>query len=151
MDGGNEQSVTIKLCFRASLSSTEILVLVQKAYGNEAVNRSNLFGWYSRSLSGRELVEFNESDDRPKSTRTEINITVVADLFKNERQIAPKMITEALGIHKTSNSHYESFGKRRTYLELTYTKHMRFHSVLFLIYSLFFKHFQLYKQIIFRA
>jgi hypothetical protein len=37
-DGGNEHRVAIKFCFKAGLSATETLVLVQKAYGNEAVN-----------------------------------------------------------------------------------------------------------------
>jgi hypothetical protein len=47
MDGGNEQRVAIKFCFKAGLSATETPILVQKAYGNEAVNRSNVFRWYS--------------------------------------------------------------------------------------------------------
>jgi len=46
MDGGNEQRVTIKFCFKAGLSATEKPVLVQKAHGNEAVNRSNVYRWY---------------------------------------------------------------------------------------------------------
>ena len=46
MDGGNAQRVAIKFCFKAGLSATETLVLVQKAYGNEALNRSNVFRWY---------------------------------------------------------------------------------------------------------
>jgi len=33
MDGGNEQGVVIKVCFKAGLSTTETLVLVQKACG----------------------------------------------------------------------------------------------------------------------
>jgi hypothetical protein len=44
MDGGNEQRVAIKFCFKACLSATETLVLVQKAYGNEGLNRSNVLG-----------------------------------------------------------------------------------------------------------
>jgi hypothetical protein len=44
MDGGNEQKVAIKFCFKTSLSATESLVLVQKAYGNEAVNQSKFLG-----------------------------------------------------------------------------------------------------------
>jgi hypothetical protein len=44
MDGGNEQRVDIKFCFNACPSATETLVLVQKAYGNEALNRSNVLG-----------------------------------------------------------------------------------------------------------
>jgi hypothetical protein len=42
MDDGNEQRVAIKFCFKASLSATETLVLVQNAYGNEALNLSNV-------------------------------------------------------------------------------------------------------------
>jgi len=32
MDGGNEQRVAIKFCFKAGLSATGTLVLVQKSY-----------------------------------------------------------------------------------------------------------------------
>jgi len=46
MDGGNEQRVAIIFCFKASLYGTETLVLVQKAYGNEALNQSNTFRWF---------------------------------------------------------------------------------------------------------
>jgi hypothetical protein len=48
MDGGNEERVAIKFCFKAGPSATETLVLVQEAYGNEALNPSNVFRWYSR-------------------------------------------------------------------------------------------------------
>jgi hypothetical protein len=78
MDDGNEQRVTIKLCFKAGLFATKTLVLVQKAYGNEALNRSNVFRWYSRFRNGRELVEDDERGGRPQSTRTEVNIAAVA-------------------------------------------------------------------------
>jgi hypothetical protein len=70
MDGGNEQIVAMKFCFKAGLSATETLILVQKAYGNEALNRSNVLRWYSRFRDGRELVEDDERGGRPKSTRT---------------------------------------------------------------------------------
>jgi hypothetical protein len=44
MDGGNKQRVAIKVCFKAGLFATEALVFVQKAYGNEVLNRSNILG-----------------------------------------------------------------------------------------------------------
>ena len=59
MDGGNEQRVA-KDFFKAGLSATKTLVLVQKAYGNEALNRSKASRWYSRFRDGRELVEDDE-------------------------------------------------------------------------------------------
>jgi hypothetical protein len=116
MDGRNEQRVTIKFCFKAGLSATETLVLVQKAYGNEAVNRSNVFRWYSRFWDGRELVEGNERGGRPKSTRTEVNIAAIAaDLVKNDRRIASRMIVESLNIPKTVVLRIlkEDMGKRK--------------------------------------
>jgi len=101
MDGGNEQRVAIKFCFIAGLFATETLVLVQKAYGNETVNRSNVFRWSSRVRDGRELVDVDERGGRPKSTRTEVNIAAVADLVKNDRRIASRMIAESLNFPKT--------------------------------------------------
>jgi hypothetical protein len=83
MDSGNEERVAIKLCFKAGLSATETLALVQKPYGNEAVNRSKVFRWYSRFGNGRELVE-DERSGRPKSTRTEVYIAAVYDNKTNE-------------------------------------------------------------------
>ena len=67
MDGGNEQRGDKTFCFKTGLSATETLVLEQKAYGNEALNRSNVFRWYSRIRDGRELVEDDERGGRPKS------------------------------------------------------------------------------------
>jgi hypothetical protein len=69
MDGGNGQRVAIKVCSKAGLSATETLVLVQKTYGNEALNRWNVFRGYSRFRDGRELVENDERGGRPKLTK----------------------------------------------------------------------------------
>jgi len=82
MEGGNERRVAIKFCFIAGLSAKETLVWVQKAYVNEARNRSSVFRWYSRFRDGRELVEDDERVGRPKSTRNEVNIAAVADFVK---------------------------------------------------------------------
>jgi len=114
MDGGNEKRVDIKFCFKAGLSATETLVLVQKAYGNEALNRSNVLRWYSRLRDGRGLVEDDERGGRPKSTRTEVDI-VAADFAKNDRRIASVMIAESLNIPKTVVLRIlkEDLGKRK--------------------------------------
>jgi len=101
MDGGYEQRVATKFCSKAGLSATETLVLVQKTYGNEAANRSNVFRWYSEFRDGRELVEDDERDGRPISTRNEVNIAAVSDLVKNDRRIASRIITEFFNIPST--------------------------------------------------
>jgi len=101
MDGGNEQTVAIKFCFKVGLSVTETLVLVQNAYRNEALNRSNLFRWYSPLRDGRDLVEDDERGGCPKSTRAEVNNAAVADLIKNDCRIAPRMIPDSVNIPET--------------------------------------------------
>jgi len=80
---------------------TETLVLVQKAYWNETLNRSNVFRWCCRFRDVREQAEDDERGGRPKTTRTEVNIGAVADVFKNDSRIASRMITESLNIPKT--------------------------------------------------
>jgi histone-lysine N-methyltransferase SETMAR len=115
MDGGNEQRVGIKFGCKAGQSATETLILVQKAYGNETLNRSNVSRWYLRFRDGRELVEDDDRVGRPKSTRTEVNIAAVADLFKNDSRIASRMIAESLNIPKTVVLRIlkEDLGKRK--------------------------------------
>ena len=100
MDGGNEQRIAMKFCFKAGLSAKETLILVQKVYGNETLNRSKVFRRYYRFRDGRELVEDDERGGRPKSTGTELNIAGVAYLLKNDRRIASRMIAESLKFPK---------------------------------------------------
>jgi hypothetical protein len=77
-------------------------------------NEPNVFRWYSRFRDGREPVEDDESGGLPKSTRTEVNIAAVADLVKNGRRIASRIITESLNVPKTSSSDSErGFGKKK--------------------------------------
>jgi hypothetical protein len=121
MDSGNEQRVAIKFCFKAGLSATETLVLAQKADGNEALNRSNVFRWYSPFRDGREQGEDGERDGRQKSTRIEVNIAAVADLVKNDRRIASRMIAESLNIPKTSSDSERGFGKEKVVFVLFHT------------------------------
>jgi hypothetical protein len=119
MDGGSEQRVAIKCCFKPGLSATETVILVQKAYGNEALNWSKVFRRYSRFGDRRELVEADERSGHPKLTWTEVNIAAVAaDLVKNDRRIASRMIAETLNIPKTVVLWIlkEDFGRRKFYL-----------------------------------
>jgi len=107
--------VAIQFCFKAGLSATETLVLVQRVYGNEDLNRSNVFRWCSRFRDGRELVEDDERGGRPKSTRTDVNIAAVANLVKNDRRIASRIISESLNMPKTAVLRIvkEDLGKRK--------------------------------------
>jgi len=87
---------------------------VQKAYGNEALNRTNVFRLYFQFQDRRELVE-DERGGPPKLTQTEVNIAAAVDLVKSDRQIASRMIAESLNILKTVVLRIlkEDLGKRK--------------------------------------
>jgi hypothetical protein len=100
MDGGNEESGH-KILFQSRSIHDRNTNIGAKAFVNEAVNRSNVFSLYSQFRDGRELVEDDESGGRLNSTRTEANIAAVAaDLVKNDRRIASRMIAKSLKISK---------------------------------------------------
>jgi hypothetical protein len=126
MDGGNEPRVGIEFCFKSGLYARETLDFVQKAYVNEALNRTNVFRWYSQFQDGREMVKSDESCGRRKSTRTEVNIAAVADMVQKDRRIAPRVISESLNIVKTVVIRIlkEDLGKRKTYFGINIPKHV---------------------------
>ena len=112
MDGRNEQRLDIKFCFKASLFVTETVVLVQKSYGNEDLNQSHVFRWYSWFWDGRDLVEDDKRGGHPKSTWTKVNIITVADFVKKVCRIASRTIAKSLNIPKTWILK-EDMGKRK--------------------------------------
>jgi hypothetical protein len=68
------------------------------------------------SISRRKGASRNdERGGRPKSTRTEVNIAAVADLVKNYRRIASRMMAESLNFPKTIVLRIlkEDLGKRK--------------------------------------
>jgi hypothetical protein len=71
--------------------------------------------WYSRFRDGRALVEDDERVGRPKSTRTEVNIAAVANLAKNDRRIASRMIADSSNMPNTVVLRIlkEDLGKRK--------------------------------------
>jgi hypothetical protein len=68
------------ICILFDCSNLGLLHIIDgKTYGNETLNRSNVFRWHSRFQGRSELVEDDERGGRPKSTRTEVNMA--ATLF----------------------------------------------------------------------
>jgi len=82
MDGGNKHRVAINFCFTAGLSATKSLVLAQKVYGNEALNRSKVFSLYCRCC----WFGHKWSSNRNKNDSRTLNIhkTVVLWILKED-------------------------------------------------------------------
>jgi hypothetical protein len=48
MDVKEEQRVAIKFCSEVNFLATKTVELIQKAYGDEALNRTTIFEWHKR-------------------------------------------------------------------------------------------------------
>ena len=48
-----ERRLAIKFCFKAGKSATETLQMVNAAYRDQALSRSNIFRWYGPFRDGR--------------------------------------------------------------------------------------------------
>ena len=69
-----EQRLAIKFCFKAGKSETETLQMVNAAYGDQAVSRSNVFRWYVLFRDGREVIEDDPRSGRPTECRNDNNV-----------------------------------------------------------------------------
>ncbi|UYV64568.1 hypothetical protein LAZ67_3001198 [Cordylochernes scorpioides] len=57
MDRKIEQRICIKFCYRIGKLASETLDLLKLAFGNENVNKSTTFRWFSRFKNGMESVK----------------------------------------------------------------------------------------------
>ena len=78
-----EQRLAIKFCFKAGKSATKTLQMVNAAYGDQPLSRSNVFRWYGRFRDGREDTENDPRSDRPTECRNDNNVEKIYQfLFK---------------------------------------------------------------------
>jgi hypothetical protein len=90
-----------KIMFQSRSICDRNTSIVQKAYGNETLNRSNVCRLYSQFRDRRDLIEDKERGSHPKSTQSEVNFIAVADLVKNDHRILARKLAKSLNISKT--------------------------------------------------
>jgi hypothetical protein len=66
-----EQWINIKFCVKIGKSVNETLALLTVAYGEYVMKKSSVFGWYRWLNEGREDVQDDPGNGRPKTQRTE--------------------------------------------------------------------------------
>ncbi len=98
--------------FKNELTATEMFEMLQKAFGNECLSRTNVFEWYGKYCNGRESVGDDPRAGRPPNqTNTGTHckvcaaladdqrstIRMLADWFHIDKETVCKIITEDLG------------------------------------------------------
>ena len=95
-----EQRLAIKFYFKAGKSTMETLQMVNAAYGDPALSRSNVFRWYGRFLDGREYIEDDPRSGRPTECPNDNNVEKISQLLLQNRHLSLKLQAQEMNIGK---------------------------------------------------
>ena len=80
-----EQHICIKFCFKIRKTTTETFQVLQQAYGEDAMGRTQMFDWFRQFKEGRTSVESNPRSGQPSTSRNEEMIAKVRTTVCNNR------------------------------------------------------------------
>ena len=78
----------------------ETLQMVNAAYGDQALFRSNVFRWYGRIRDGREVTENDPRSGRPTECHKDNNIEKISQLLLQNRHLSLRMLADEVNIGK---------------------------------------------------
>ena len=82
-----EQSICIKFCFKIGKTETETYQLLQQAFSEDAVGRTQVFDWFRLFKERRTSVEIDLRSGRPSTSRNEEMIAKVRTIVRNNRRL----------------------------------------------------------------
>lgn len=112
-----EQRANIKFCVLLHKSPSETLRLLQEAYGEAAMKKTQVFSWHKRFSEGRVIIKDDQRTGRPSTSTNEANIQRVRDVIMDDRRKTIRELSAEVGIsfgsvqkilHKHLNMHYIS-------------------------------------------
>ena len=93
-----EQRIVFKFLFGENVPSAEIHHRLQQQYGEECLSRTCVFEWCKCFREGRESVEIEPQDRRPRTTVIERNTDLADALIRGNRHITIKELVAMLYI-----------------------------------------------------
>ncbi|XP_037942722.1 protein GVQW3-like [Teleopsis dalmanni] len=105
MENSVEQRVCLEFCVLNEISCVEALKMVQKAYGNSSMSRTQAYEWYKSFKEGREVIENLNRSKRPSTTNTEENVAKIKKIVMEEHRMTEREIARDLNISNGSVHH----------------------------------------------
>jgi len=96
-----EQHVCVKFCFKLGKNFTETFQMLQQAYGEDCLSRTQCYEWYQRFKSGRTSIEEDPKYGRPSSSTGDDHIEKVRSVIRENRRLTIREVSEEVGICKT--------------------------------------------------
>ena len=98
MEKNIEQRVCIKFYVLNQISCAESVWMVEKAYGESILSKTQVYDWYRAFTNGRETVEDMTRTGRPPTSTTDDNIKKVKEIVLENRNASVREIARKLNI-----------------------------------------------------
>ena len=76
--------------------------MLQQAYGEDCLSRTQCYEWYQRFRSGRTSIEGDPKSGRPSSSTGDDNIEKVRSVIRENRRLTVREVSEEVGVCKSS-------------------------------------------------
>ncbi|KAJ8954906.1 hypothetical protein NQ318_016846 [Aromia moschata] len=91
------QRIIIKFLSREGIKPAEILRRLTAQFGDETLSRPRVFAWHKEFGQGREKVENEAHNRRPRTSITEDNIRAIRQLVEGDRRLTVAEISSVVG------------------------------------------------------
>jgi hypothetical protein len=98
MDVLKEQRVCVKFCQKLGKTATETYEMLQQAFGETALSRSQTFEWYSRFKNGRTSIDDDPHTGRPSAARTNETVDHINAVIRGNRRLTIREIADELNV-----------------------------------------------------
>jgi hypothetical protein len=93
-----EQRVCVKFCFKLGKTATETWKVLQQAFGDECMSRTQCFEWYNRFKTGRTSIDEDPRSGRSSTSTDDVHIDAVCHLILQNCRLTVREIAEDVGI-----------------------------------------------------
>jgi len=97
-----KQRICIKFCFKIGKTAVETYQLLQQAYGEDGMGRTQVFDWFRRCKEDRTSVESDPRSGRTSKSRNEEMIAKVRTFVRNNRRLTVREVADDCGIFVSS-------------------------------------------------
>lgn len=96
--------IKLYFCLKLGYNATKTLAKLQKAYGDAALSRAQVFKWFKAFSKSRKSVKNESQFGRPLTSRNDKNVKQIRDLVQSDRcwLITVILIADELNLNHTT-------------------------------------------------
>ncbi|XP_011699262.1 PREDICTED: putative uncharacterized protein FLJ37770, partial [Wasmannia auropunctata] len=95
-----EQRYAIKFCVKLGKNATETFQMLQEAFKDDCISRSQSGKWHKAFKEGREEIADEPRSGRPTTARTNENVDRVRKVLRSDRRLSIQQIADTLHMSK---------------------------------------------------